>query len=218
MKRNKNVCFPAVLGAIILLCGLIFLGCSEEDEITNGGNEESMVIMPLKNGNHWWGTITYFDSLGTATDTIPIVYRIIGDTTFQSETWYKWELEMNDTIRTDSANSPLITNRQDGIYQWVSDSGKAIFWYKFPAVVGDTFHNHINDNCNVISIDTAISVSAGSYNCYHYHLENTSNSRTGNRFLAPNIGYIKWNSLSDTTSTGEAYVFERYELDSLLLN
>jgi len=221
MKFNRGLSMSLISLSFIMICGILIVNCSDDDIVSSP--EVTRYILPLKVGNQWWGTLMNYDSAGTPTDTIPIVYRIIGDTVFQNETWYKWELEYNGSILTDSTNSPLMTNRNDGVYQWIKDSSDASIWYQYPAAVADTFMSlylkpDSASKATVISIDTAINVPSGEYVCYHYNIENTYNIFDAEMLLAPNIGFVRWESNNDTTSAGQKFMTERYELDSLFLH
>lgn len=222
----------SIIIVIALSIHLVF-GCDDNNPIqpTLGKPAE---IIPLAVGNQWWGTLLILDSSGAAIDTFKRVHQIIGDsvisngftvdsltgdTTFHTETWYKWQTIYNDTGISSATVLFLFTNKKDGIHGQSSSLGPSLS-YKFPAVVGDTFLTTFSfltlGKLSVRSTDTVITIDQGTHSCYQYASDGRSILGASREFVAPNIGTVKW-EVDSKIPGGTPYLREVYVLDSLLL-
>ena len=187
-------------------------GCNS-DLLT--GPSAADVIMPLAVGNTWSYKVSEYDSTGAFVGTRYDfeITTIAAEESINGERWF----------RADSV--VLRTNRPDGLWVWI-DGFYPWPVAKYPAAVADTFHTEIwqqtfeNGEAGmqfltyvvVTSIDTSITVPAGTFTCHAYEMTATlpdgsplpdslSSLRPHERnWFAPNVGLIK--SESAVTRTG----------------
>jgi hypothetical protein len=181
----------------LLLIFIMFLGCDEDDKVTNPENNSS--IWPLKIGNQWTYEWLESDSLGTVLGVDTIVLEVAKDTLIQSETWY---IITEDGARTDRS-SPT-TSRQNGIWIWETS---AVFFAKYPAAVNDTFICG-TDTVTVESVNDTVITPAGTFICYRYRYHEISGDRPyQDRCFAPGVGFIEGD---EYYKTGSDLIYQKY--------
>jgi hypothetical protein len=189
---------------LLILTVALLAGCNESD--LTGPPVDTSVIMPLKVGNMWIDRMSEYDPTGALTSTSFDTVTIISDDVIGNEHWFR------------NNQSVWRTNRSDG--SWVRIDGIDIWLaMKYPAAVLDTFHTDYwqetleNGEAGpqyityllVTSIDTAITVPAGTFHCYSYkamgaYLDGSplpdSMGATGQYFCSPGRGLVKSESPS----------------------
>ncbi|MCK9212398.1 MAG: hypothetical protein M0P61_16275 [Ignavibacteriaceae bacterium] len=145
-----------------IFCLFLIVGCKKDSDnpivptSSNGlfhfkiGDQATVVIKEysIKNG---------VDSLINQSE---YTYTILRDTVFDSFTWYSYSVHV----------ATWITNKNDGVWQadrQQNGSLSTFMLYKYPCAKGDTF-NSLGGNVLVVTTDTTISVSAGTFKCIQY--------------------------------------------------
>lgn len=171
-------------------------GCSKTPVAPKG---ETAGMLPLQIGNQWILQRTYFDSLGTVIHIdAPDTTTIIADTLIDGQRWhYRHYLGHLLAYRnTESGtHTRLVSANTDEVVKLL---------FKYPAAVGDTytypivFFNgasaYLVDSlfhCTVLSIDTAITVPAGTFRCHQYRVVRVGYATWFDMFVAPGVGWIK---------------------------
>ncbi len=167
----------------IIIVGLISIlaSCKKEKVESNVNPIISTQIYPLKIGNRWdWRKISY----GTPNDTTYKPISITGDTLIGLDHWYlEQEYPLPPT---------LIANRSDGFYIYCSSANMGKLYLKYPAQLNDSYSQDCyNDSIFVLSIDTTITVAAGTFNCYHYLVHGIGSPDESHVYASPGIGTIK---------------------------
>ncbi len=146
---------------------------SELEQVTFGSGDtigSSSEIIPLAIDNSWIYAITAFDSLGNALGNAVDTSIVSRDTIVDNETWY--------ILYNRGAPVNLGINRSDGYWSRkvtlspgtgnIVALGEPYLSSKFPATVGQVFANETGYRTVVLDIDTMVTVSAGSFECYKY--------------------------------------------------
>ncbi len=82
---------------LVLICIIIPLQYSCQENSVNFLQAQGNVIMPLAIGNTWIGRLTKIDSVGNTLSVIYDTLKIIKDTLINGETWYV-DLQMNYSL------------------------------------------------------------------------------------------------------------------------
>jgi hypothetical protein len=165
----------AIVCVLVMLTLLFACG---KDNSTNPG--PTTQIMPLKIGNSWTFSRATFDANGHTVIIDTLTETIVRDTIINNERWYIALLSSGDSSRTD-----LMTNRADGL--WGRRYDEAFIAINYPMAVGDT----LGDDGLFMTLEsdtTSITVPAGDFSCYNYHLFG-SNIDIYN-YYSPGIGQI----------------------------
>lgn len=155
-------------GIIITVTNILLLaGCGDKESPVNGGKS---VIIPLTVGNEWSGIQKLFALDGTETDEYSWTFFLFEDVMAGDERWFNMEYIIDgDTIDPHLA----FINRDNGLWAQVPGNQgipRTEIWALYPAAVNDSFLTVDSSlpTATVIAVDTAISVPAGTYDCYAY--------------------------------------------------
>ena len=198
--------------SLFILIAVIFAGCSEHGVNPNQTSNPKQ-IYPLATGD----VRIYVDSLFFSDGSVAEVAfdtEWVGMTvSVQNEIWYV--ISNNDYPRGD-----LYANRNDGY--WNNFSNQSYLVYKYPATMGEIYHNRIDtfdiqnghiqadrQYTKVASINTKISVGDSAYFCYYYQtfLYNFKDIDTGSHkpwwetYVCPGVGRIRTQDTFDETWT-----------------
>ncbi len=179
----KNI----ILTIIIML--LSFVGCKKYSD-NPVGPSGSTGFYNLKIGNsitEIWNEYSTINNKDSLIKQYEFTSTILRDTVFGGFTWYS----DNDKWYPDEI---WIANKNDGFWQadrQTDGSFDVSMIFKFPCKKGDSFTSIGGNICQVISIDTTISVTAGTFKCIQYRLIGKQPSWTEDSFISPGIGGIK---------------------------
>lgn len=165
----------------LLLLIVLSSDCSDNDKSSNP--KEAVEIWPLKIGNRWVLEDQLLDSVGNVLQLDTTAILIAKDTTIEGGTWY---------IATANGSSGEMLPgqiRDDGMWGWDGDS--AVLVWKYPATIGDVFIIGF-DTVTTVSIDTSITVPAGTFVCINYRWKDNfePNRIYQYHFLSPGVGYV----------------------------
>ncbi len=197
--------------SIIVL--LMIDGCKKNDNpVDNGGAVQATELMPLKIGNQWTYRNISYDTSGNVQHIDTSMFKIVRDTTIQSEKWY--------FIGRDSTAIELLTNRSDGLwYMRVSIAPQAaILFAKYPANVNDTWLCADSSTAKLSAKDVNVSVPKGTYACFQYtYADKNTQFVSMVRYFPVGVGFVRDEFYSKTNS-GQSYINTRRELLGLSLN
>ncbi len=178
------------------------LSCNSKDGAPSAPGANLDQIIPLAIGNQWVTHIASWDSTGRPNVTGIDTTRIDRDTNLQFGLWFV-DNKGNHT-----------TNRATGY--WVLSNSIAAMFLKYPTVVDDVYQFG-NDSIRVVSVDTPITVPAGTFSCVCYKLTYSSQGVAYQTFFASvNKGIIRREVVAHTTG-GQAYLESRADLQSFQL-
>ena len=157
----KNLAIISAL-ATIMLGGCLF---------PSAPAEESSVLMPLKVGNMWIGDRTRTTPSGSTTVRDTLV--ITGERMIDGETWFV------------ANNGTRYINRSTGLYMQSDQGSCDCFTAKYPSAAGDSIAlpdalvllpggtEPVTQTVvqRVVTTDTTIQVSAGTFSTYHFRME-----------------------------------------------
>jgi hypothetical protein len=190
--RRRNVKRVLFLGLLVLLSSC------KKDSAPTEPQSNAGEILPLKVGNQWIGRVTDLDSPGHPSHLDTMV--VAKDTVIQNEKWFfltGWSL--------------YVANRTDGL--WALDNSQTWLLWKFPAVEGESYRR-LFDTVTVVSTNAIVSVPAGTYRCYQYHVEGSDY----NEYLSPDVGPIKMGPYIVTTESGPEVYHVTWELFRAIKN
>jgi len=174
---------------IILLSFFFSTSCKKENSDSQSSGGTSQTIIPLAQGNIWNYRRISFPQQDTSFFSI----WISGDTIVGSENWFK------QYSGQDSSNYIFTKNKQDGFHYYHQNVGTDDLVYKYPAVVGDNYvASYYIDSITVQNIDTNITVPAGQFSCYEYHI-NEMGFYIYLSYFSPGTGKIKTISYTNGT-------------------
>ncbi|MFH2035067.1 MAG: hypothetical protein ABIJ45_01590 [Candidatus Zixiibacteriota bacterium] len=181
----------AKLKTLALALILIFVAACDES-VTNSGDNE---IMPLDFNNEWFGSLVTYSFDGTIIDSADFNYRIFDSIIINGAKWFGLEYIFDNTDTTDS--KILLQAGSGGLWSrrnCAPSTCPAYFYAKYPAIKNDTFYtaDTVYSFARVVSVDTAITVPAGTFTCnaYIWYINNFFEDYKI-YYLAPNIGYVK---------------------------
>ncbi|MBU0982385.1 MAG: hypothetical protein KKA42_00830, partial [candidate division Zixibacteria bacterium] len=193
--------------AALLLAGILLLTLLSacDDEPPTQSQPPANVIVPLAVGNTWWGTYTYYDSLGNEVFSRGTKTAVLDPAVLRWQVWYGWEID-------DGLHGPneLVRNFADGFYQYATDSlgmPAPIHILKYPADSGDTF-NRDGRTVTVISTHDTVTVPAGQFVCYVYESEGFT------QYVQPNTGLVIVEILGEIAINNAMAARTVYVLDS----
>lgn len=164
--------------AIGLLCMALMPGCSDPEEIIPAPTE----IFPLLTGYLW-----SFETEGSDSVVRQHVNQVIGHTVINGISWYI--LTYDTLIRT------YCRNTDEGWWYLAGEdpvgNGTPSLYYRYPAKPGDQYMTSDSSLVTVVSIDTPVTVKAGTFSCYHYHMVHYRESYECEEYFAPGTGFIK---------------------------
>jgi hypothetical protein len=158
---------------------LIIAGCSKNE--TPYEPTASPEIFPLKTGNHWVFRTTTHDTLVTTH-----VNDVIKDTLVNGGTWFV--LTYDNSIRTICRNNPA------GwwyLYKATLQSqGTPWLYYRYPAAVNEVYMTPDSTRVTVVSVSDIVTVPAGKFTCYRYHMNHYLEGYTCDEYFSPGTGLI----------------------------
>ncbi len=158
-------------------------------------------LLPLNIGNKWVFKTTFLDSMQNTQLVKYDTFKVTGDTMLSNETWYVTDFG-------------YCKNKSDGLWNWI---GYPILAYKYPANAGDTTQT-ADAISKLISTNESCSVPYGTVQCYHYQiLYKNDNGYTQDYYFYPGIGFLKWETGTETQITHKWYTSIKYELVSFNL-
>ena len=193
--------------AILSFATSSFIGCSGDNPVES--NNSIPAIIPLAIGNSWSFSTTMYDTLGSIQAQLEITQTVTGDTTLFGKRLFKyyslWAANTDSGIISYSGYSISSFSPTDTVASYV-------LLYKYPARPGDNFRTGMS----VVSIDTLITVPAGSFNCIKYQ-SSIYSPLDGYIYIAPGIGIIKtinyyYNLKSDPSRLAEIMELKTYVL------
>ena len=189
--------------AIIVICIVVAgFSCHSRDAGVSSPVTNVDVIIPLAVGNQWVTHTASWDSSGRPNVTLVDTARIVRDTTVQFERWF-----------VDKTGS-CVTNRPTGY--WVLSNSVPDLFLKYPVSLNDSYV-YGNDSVQVVSMDTSITVPAGTFNCVGYKMIYSIQGIAYQMLLASlNKGMIRREIVARTPG-GREYLESRADLQSFQL-
>jgi len=196
---------------IISILLISIIGCHKDELLVNPQNDINGII-PLAKGNKWSFSYFEYDSLGSITRAFPnlLKFTVIGDTIINGYRWYKF------------SNKFWSANTKIGFTSDGYDGRLLIF--KYPDLPQDSFYvNSAVNYVHILSIDTLITTSLGTFHCYAYDSHQLVNNNVlgGSyevMFVSPQIGIVKFEIYASFRIGQKQYLCEQYELSSVTLN
>ena len=174
------------------------------------GTMPNSEIVPLSIGNRWFQHCQLYDSSGNVFSSWPDSICVLGDSVIGNTSWFLLEMQGLEYE---------VNNQQGGL--WSLGEGGQFLWYKYPAEKGDSFLVSTNTSfVRVCSVDTMITVKAGTFSCYRYEFDIPpwSGAIGGARsveFLSPDHGFIEKEFYQSTFTSSRQYLYSRVELNLL---
>lgn len=185
-----------ILLAVIKCCGIfLILACDSEP---TGSNLAVGNLIPLDGGNEWRFTQTLFNSRGNVIDTEADSIVLIADTTLNEQRWFYREYHGHHLAYRNTGSGVQVRL----VSEHTSPQTQTL--YKYPARIGDRFNYpevyFSGDSAwidpehmlaRVVSVDTLITVPAGTFRCYQYRLTDRElNIGWRDEFISPQYGWI----------------------------
>jgi len=170
MKKLFFLLFPALL---------VMAGCKKNE--TSYEPVKSPEIFPLSIGYHWNFTTTTSDKVKTTH-----VNDVINDTLIDGEKWFV--LTYDHSIRT------ICRNNSSGwwfMYQSVLLSPVTpSLYYRYPASVNEVYMTLDSTKVTVLSVNDIVTVPAGKFTCYRYHMIHYREGYECDEYLSPGTGLV----------------------------
>jgi hypothetical protein len=192
-----------LLFALLPLLALLFSGCCKHN---NPYYPVTSEIFPLETGNHWEFRITQQDSIITTH-----VNDVIKDTLCNGEPWYV--LTYDNSVRTICRN-----NSSGWWFLYQGNPGSAVepsLYYRYPASANETYMTLDSTKVTVISTSDVVTVPAGKFTCYRYHMVHYKENYECDEYLSPGTGLV-WHVVF-APGTGTTKIAEVTELVSYRL-
>ena len=179
---------------IIIIFSILFflvIGCKKDDLIVNPAAFK--VIIPIAVGSRWDYTLNVYDSTGIQQAANTVSYNITKDTIINFSRWYKYS-EIITNSQTQSSEF-FCANTSSGFYSIKNSVPFLIF--KYPASIHDSYYvNNVINYLHIISIDTSITISLGTFHCYAFdsYQQFYPNMLGGSyeiMYVSPEIGIVK---------------------------
>lgn len=178
---------------LFLAIALVFFCVCGKDKAADPS--QTTQIMPLRLGNSWSYLSEQFDINGHVISSEAITWSVQSDTIIDSETWYRTIVLQNiDPYTT------FFTNRSDGLWQkvsWEGDSDSHLA--KYPALAGEAFSQTGMDSVTVELINKGVTVPAGSFICYKYHINQSQVNADYYSYFSPGVGLIMTEDYRDSS-------------------
>ena len=152
---------------------LTFTSCKTDNPV-DVNIPSTSVLLPLDEGNSWIFLRTEYDTSGSVIKTDTITQRIVKDSSLYG---FNWSYESNERN--------LYRNDEQGLWLFY---GQPRLYYRYPSFPNVEFIQNF-DTVTVISTDTLITTSAGTFHCYHYRIN--FNNFPINQFIGPDLGFVK---------------------------
>jgi hypothetical protein len=229
----KNLSIVLLITALVVLfssCGDIIDADNNRQvtEITFGNiieNQETGVIIPLKEGNVWYYKVTEFNSLGDILRIYTDSIRVFKEKSINNEKWFEVYFPMiSEKSILNMTNSDIGLNAK--CVDFPLYDGNTLLLAKYPEINNTYYSGFIIDTINTSStnLDTAsimfqsvnqsITVPKGNYDCIKYsgYFESQKASLNGkpymNTYFTPNFGLVK----AETYPYGNTYIRKVFEL------
>ena len=229
----KNLSVVLLVSAFVLLfssCGDIIDADKNRQvsEITIGKikeNQESGVIMPLKEGNVWYYQVTEYNNSGSKIRIYTDSIRVFKEKSIDDEKWFEVYFPM-----ISEKNMLYMTNSDMGLHAKCENcleyEGTTLLLAKYPEINNTYYCGFFVDTLSLNSnkIDSAtimfqsanqsVTVPKGNYDCVKYtgYFESQKaelNSKPYlNAYFTPNFGLVK----AETYPHGNTYIRKVYEL------
>jgi len=142
---------------------------------------KSPEIFPLSIAYHW-------DFITTTYDTVKITHvnDVIKDTLIDGEKWFV--LTYDHSVRT------ICRNNSSGwwfLYQAGPQSpGTPSLYYRYPASVNEVYMTLDSTKVTVLSVNDIVTVPAGKFTCYRYHMIHYLEGYECDEYFSPGIGLV----------------------------
>ncbi len=200
---------------ISISCILVFfLGCHKHDLAVNPQPGSSGII-PLSVGNHWDYNDLDYDSTNTIVYSYVYSFGVIGDSTINGFTWKS----VTNYLFANTSNGFCAPGKSNPLLK--SDP---LLLLKYPAAAQDSFYlSQGAGYVHITSIDTAITITLGTYRCYTYEAHQFWPSSTVEAshqilFVAPQVGLIKALYYASPQISQKEYLSNSVQLIGLALN
>ncbi|MFZ5981687.1 MAG: hypothetical protein ACOYVF_13770 [Candidatus Zixiibacteriota bacterium] len=177
-----------------LIFASFFISCSTKEPLEP--EEEIPCLMPLAIGNSWSEIIRLYYPSGEISMTITGSSTVTSRVIIDNEYWYRIDKEFN--YMGDITHSyHFLCHKVNGLWYRSDVAATPELKIKYPLVQGEITQLE-NGYKELVSLDTIITVPAGTFNCYYWRSYCTSNTCRTHQFFAPGYGYIKYiNELTD---------------------
>ena len=174
-------------------------------------------------GNRWMYTGAQMDSSGKIEYTWPDSLVYSGDTVIQGRHWFYYESLGHRPAHCNSPHGVLIR-----LVSAFADTS-VFTLYKSPTYIGDTFPGIeiayagrsawlvMAGQWNVISLDTLVTVKAGTFHCVHFRLYSENRTGWSDNFYSPHFGRIRKDFYTQSDPSTPPYHYGTYQLDSISL-
>jgi hypothetical protein len=207
-----------------ILLVFVFTSCSDLSTVPQAQSISN--LLPLAVGNQWISQLTYFDSLGNALSSLPPESLLVrADTLIDGVRWfYHSYLGHLLAYRNSEIGSlmRLVSPNTDGrvclVYKQSARVGES---YGFPVVTFSGYNAWLDDSiykCTNMSLDTIISVPAGTFHCYRFRVVRQGSIDTWwDEFLAPNYGWVQKDTYVRFRQGGSIYRVNSLQATSILI-
>ena len=184
---------------LLQILSLYFMACPKSDVVGPTTPSNPIYIVPLSISNKWIQSITKYDSLGNVLSSYIDTLQFPLDTIVSNVHWFHRFREDNAFANVDSGfviRLLPLANNPDAFWQYKYPTIKGER-YPFPsfthATFGDEWFVDTVLHSIVLSIDSLITVPAGSFHCIVYQtiFNDTTKLNKTIDFLAPGFGPIR---------------------------
>lgn len=162
-----------------MLMVLILAGCLKNDPMPS---PEPLEIFPLSTGNQW-----HFRTTESNQQTTFHINEVAGDTLINGQRWFI--LTYDTTVKTTCRNTLA-----GWWFLYQPSPGAPVtqeLYYRYPALVGERYMTGDSTLVTVTAIYEAITVPAGTFFCYHYHMVHNLENYECEEYFSPGVGFIK---------------------------
>ena len=167
----KNTCFVFV---VICLSAFILAACHKNTPTETNAIERTPIV-PLSVGNSWFYSGVTYDTLGSIIEPFLESVVISKDSLISNKRYFLYNILFS--INTDTGLVSI-------------DGQTKNYYYKYPVLLGETFHSILAVDFYVSCLDTIIQVPAGTFHCLRYEAF-YGDVRIESFFLSPGTGEIK---------------------------
>lgn len=166
--KGREVC-------LALFCIFIAPSCHQNNPL--GPYDIHAEIIPLSVGNSWEYDGIAYDTTGSVLEQYVEIHEVPRDTLVFGRQFY---LYLGYCADTDSGMIRAVP---------LQDRLQLKLIYKYPTSAGEQYLSE-QTNCTVASLDTLISVAAGSFHCIWYRFT-TYGMNYRDEYISPGVGLIK---------------------------
>ena len=142
------------------------------------------VILALDVGNQFLSHVVEYDRFGAIVNEFDATTTVLSDTVINNWLWYL----VDDPA---SGLSGIWTNKYDGAWSYFPDSTPSeALALRYPATAGQSYA-YYDLTVTVESINTSVTVPAGTFSCYYYRMSVPVIGTIGKIWAAPNLGVVK---------------------------